>query len=84
MALKAHFTLLAFIVCTAYTSLRPFWTTVGASQRAVRGGGHLVHAADSFVNCESVRDLQKVKFSAKNFQGFWIKNFFFKNFVFRR
>ena len=39
MALKAHFALLAFAVCTAYTSLRPFWTTVGTSQRPVRGRG---------------------------------------------
>ena len=39
--------------------------------------GHIVHVADSFLCCESIRDLQKVKFSAKIFQGFWINFFFF-------
>ena len=35
MALKAHFALLAFIVCTACTSLGSSWTSVGTSQRPV-------------------------------------------------
>ena len=36
MALKAHFVLLAYIVCTSYTSLRPFLLSVHTSQRPVR------------------------------------------------
>ena len=36
MVLKAHFALLAFIVCTAHTSLHSSWTSVRTSQRSVR------------------------------------------------
>ena len=187
MALKAHFALLAFIVCTAYTSLRPSWIWVHTSQRPVcssqislsvrtsqrsvcnsqkstllwyqsvctsersvhtsdlslspsklkdqcallkywcallktstahffsmalrtcdvstapfwsttlrthlreklsgltlfaTGEGHIVHVADSFVCCGCIRDLEKVKFSAKIFQGFWIKKIFFSNILY--
>ena len=35
MVMKAHFALLAFIVCTSYTSLRPSWLSVHTSQRPV-------------------------------------------------
>ena len=39
------------------------------------GGGHIVPAADSFVYCWSIRDLEKVNFQRipKIYQGFWIK-----------
>ena len=36
MALKARFALLAFIVCTSYTSLRLSWSSVHTSQRSMR------------------------------------------------
>ena len=35
MALKTHFALLVFIVCTFYTSLRPSWISVATSQTSV-------------------------------------------------
>ena len=36
MALKAHFALLAFIVCTSYTSMYPSWISVHTSQRPLQ------------------------------------------------
>ena len=56
MALKAHFALLAFIVCTAYTSLRHSWTSVRTSQRPVRTSQILLSVPTSQ---RSVRNSQK-------------------------
>ena len=47
MVLKAHFALLAFIVCTSYTSLRPSWLSVHTSQRPVRSFQRLLSVRTS-------------------------------------
>ena len=40
----------------------------------------ILHAENSFICCENIREFQKVKFSVKIFQCFWIKITFFQKF----
>ena len=47
MVLKAHFALLAFIVCTSYTSLHPSWLSGHTSQRPVRSFQRLLSVPTS-------------------------------------